>query len=80
MLTRDTHTTNNSFETKNMIFMFGCDVTDAFVVVVYLVKLTKIVHKFDKIFWKILIMTLKVNLGSRARTHSLRLMKLHKNK
>ena len=60
--------------------MFSWDATDAFVMVIYLVKLTKVVHKFDKIFWKILMMTLKVNLESQARTHSLRFMKLHKNK
>ena len=61
------------FETKKYnVSVLGCDMMDAFVVVLAFVHLTKkwlkFVPKFDKSSRKVLRMTLKIDLEIRKRT------------
>ena len=58
--------------------MLGCDLTDAFAVVIILLKLAKNVHKFDNLSRKILIMDLKMTIESRVRTQNELLIKFYK--
>ena len=61
--------------------MFGCDLTDAFAVVMILLKLAKMsknVHKFDNLSRKILIMTLRMTIESRVRIQNKLPIKFYK--
>ena len=74
------YTPNDSFETKNW---FLCLVATWQMLSNWCLtswNWQKVVHKFEKVVWKIFIMTLQLKLESRVRALNLCLIKLHKNK